>query len=107
MNSRLIQYLGMGLAVLGLGLLSASCSNSTTSATKGDESPENSPLVKQGFDGVTLVMSFKLITKVSGFTQLSHDSAWCRTLIVSLFRLTISECTSTLQGKCASCVSPK
>ncbi len=53
MTSGLIQRLGVGLAVLGLGLLSASCSNPRTSATKGEES-ENVPLTKQRFDGVIL-----------------------------------------------------
>ncbi len=53
MNSRLIQCLGMGLAVLGLGLFSASCTNPTSSAKKREKS-ENASLHNQRFDGVTL-----------------------------------------------------
>jgi len=53
MARSLIHHLGMGLAILGLGLLNASCSNPKTSTTKGDK-PENASLANQRFDGVTI-----------------------------------------------------
>ena len=36
---------------------------------------------------------------------MSHDSGWCRTKS-QFIGLTINQCTSTLQVKCTSCVSP-